>query len=34
MIPITKALNASGMSIGAIMALLIDGAGRSIPKVK
>lgn len=34
MIPITKALNASGMSIGTIMALLIGGAGRSIPKVK
>lgn len=33
MIPIAKALNASGMSIGAIMALIIGGAGASIPEV-
>lgn len=33
MIPIAKALNASGMSIGAIMALVIGGAGASIPEV-
>lgn len=33
MIPIAKALNASGMSLGAIMALVIGGAGASIPEV-
>ncbi|MCT4632488.1 MAG: permease [Firmicutes bacterium] len=33
MIPIAKALNASGMSIGAIMALVIGGAGASIPEI-
>lgn len=33
MIPIAKALNASGMSMGAIMALIIGGAGASIPEV-
>lgn len=33
MIPIAKALNSSGMSIGAIMALIIGGAGASIPEV-
>lgn len=33
MIPIASALNASGMSIGAIMALVIGGAGASIPEV-
>lgn len=33
MIPIAKALNSSGMSIGAIMALVIGGAGASIPEV-
>ncbi|WP_105614871.1 permease [Vallitalea okinawensis] len=33
MIPIAKALNASGMSIGAIMAIVIGGAGASIPEV-
>lgn len=33
MIPIAKAFNASGMSIGAIMALIIGGAGASIPEV-
>jgi len=33
MIPIAKAFGASGMSIGAIMALVIGGAGASIPEV-
>lgn len=33
MIPIAKAFNASGMSMGAIMALIIGGAGASIPEV-
>jgi len=33
MIPIAKALNASGMSMGAIMALVIGGAGASIPEI-
>ena len=33
MIPIAKALSVSGMSIGAIMALIIGGAGASIPEV-
>lgn len=33
MIPIAKALGDAGMSIGAIMALVIGGAGASIPEV-
>lgn len=33
MIPIASVLNSSGMSIGAVMALIIGGAGASIPEV-